>query len=250
MSLIVPKLVAHRGYAYRYPENTLLAVQAAVEAGARYIEFDVLMSADQIPVLFHDRDLQRMCGVSGAVHDMTLAQLKKLSVSERQTFTDKFADNRITTLEEIVAYLLTVPDVIAFVELKRQALDAHGIDLFLDQTLPLLGPVARRVIVISYSIEVLLAIQERSDYPVAAVFDQWEQRNDPLIKQLAPQYMFTDIDNLPATGSLAIPGCILAVYECVDPTRAMAVAQRGVELVETFQFAEMLRALNEVGKHQ
>jgi glycerophosphoryl diester phosphodiesterase len=249
MSLIVPKLVAHRGYAYRYPENTLLAIQAAVEAGARYVEFDVLMSADQVPVLFHDRDLQRMCGVAGAVHDLTLAQLKKLSVSEPERFADKFADNRITTLEEIVAYLSTQPEVIAFVELKRQGLDAHGIDLFLEKTLPLLEPLAKQVIVISYSIEVLLATQKSSDFPVAAVFDQWEQRNDPLIRQLAPQYMFTDIDNLPITGSLHVPGSILAVYDCVDPARAMAVAQRGVELVETFQVDEMLQALNKAGKN-
>jgi len=36
-----PELVAHRGYAFRYPENTLLAIKAAVDAGAKFVEFDV-----------------------------------------------------------------------------------------------------------------------------------------------------------------------------------------------------------------
>ena len=59
-----PKLVAHRGYAHAYPENTLLAIQQAVEAGAKYIEFDVLLSADQLPVLFD------ACGVVAHVRSL------------------------------------------------------------------------------------------------------------------------------------------------------------------------------------
>ena len=249
MSRIIPSLVAHRGYAYQYPENSLLAIRAAIEAGARYVEFDVLMTSDHVPVLFHDRDLKRMCGITGAVHDLTLAQLKELSVSQPETFGDRFADNRITTLEEITAYLATCSEVTAFVELKRQALDAHGIGLFLDKTLPLLQPIMQQVVIISYSIEALLFVQQRSDNPLAAVFDDWQQRNDPLIRQLAPRYMFTDIENLPESGPLMIPGCILGVYECTDPNQALEVAGRGVELVETFRFPEMMEALNKMVLH-
>ncbi|HEY9197768.1 MAG TPA: glycerophosphodiester phosphodiesterase family protein, partial [Gammaproteobacteria bacterium] len=49
-----PILIAHRGYAARHPENTLSALQAAVAAGARWLEFDVQLSADHEPVLLHD----------------------------------------------------------------------------------------------------------------------------------------------------------------------------------------------------
>jgi len=250
MSLSPLQLVAHRGYAYRYPENTLLAIQAAVEVGARYIEFDVLMTADEVPVLFHDRDMLRMCGVPGVIHQHTLAQLQNVNVSESGKFGDSFAENKMTTLNEIVAYLATVPQVTAFVELKRQGLDAHGIDRFLDTVLPLLAPIQQQAVVISYSIETLLATQQCSNYPVAAVFDHWEERNNPLIKQLSPEYMFTDINELPLNGSLSIPGTTLAVYECVDPVKAMQVHERGIELVETFQIKEMLEALNAIKENQ
>lgn len=249
MSLSPLQLVAHRGYAYRYPENTLLAIQAAVEVGARFVEFDVLMTADQVPVLFHDRDMQRMCGVTGVIHEHTLVQLQELNVSEPEKFGDSFAGNKITTLEEAVAYLATVSEVTTFVELKRQGLDAHGIDTFLDKVLPILEPIQNHTVVISYSIETLLATKQRSAFPVAAVFDRWEERNNPLVQQLNPEYMFTDIDELPVSGELNCP-CTLAVYECVDPGKAIEVHQRGIELVETFQIKEMLEALEEVKENR
>src|SRR5207244_2240185 len=57
----LPDLVAHRGYALRYPENTLVALDAAIRAGAKYVELDVQLSKDGFPVLMHDKTLARMC---------------------------------------------------------------------------------------------------------------------------------------------------------------------------------------------
>ncbi|MGD8782819.1 MAG: glycerophosphodiester phosphodiesterase family protein [Thioalkalispiraceae bacterium] len=239
-----PDLVAHRGYAYRYPENTMLAIQAAVELGARFIEFDVLMSSDQIPVLFHDRDLRRMCGHSGAIHEYTMAQLKELSVSEPGKFGDRFTNNRITTLAEVVAYLIKVPDVISFVELKRQGLDFHGTDLFLEEVLTCLEPIKEQAVIISYDIQALLVTQQNTDYTVAAVFDDWRDRDSAIIRQLQPEYMFTNIAKLPASGELSCPDCTLVVYECADPDQAIQLHHRGVDMIETFQIKEMQDALN------
>jgi len=69
----LPELIAHRGYASRYPENTLPAIEAALKAGARHVEIDVQTSADHIPVLFHDATLERLCGVQGRIRDAELA---------------------------------------------------------------------------------------------------------------------------------------------------------------------------------
>ncbi len=239
-----PQLVAHRGYAFRYPENTLLAIQAAVEAGAKFIEFDVLLSSDRVPVLFHDRDCKRICGIEGAVHDYTLAELKTFSVADRENFGDQFVQNRITSLAELVNYIKTVPQLTVFVELKRQALEAFGIDTMLAEVLPLLAPIKKQTVIISYSIESLLSVQSNSDFPVGAVFDYWAERENDLIQKLKPDYMFTDINDLPKAGKLECNGSRLAVYECVDPHWADRVYQQGVEFVETFQISEMLAAFN------
>lgn len=239
----VPRLVAHRGYATRFPENTLLAIQAAVEAGADYVEFDVLLTADGIPVLFHDRDCLRMCGQPGALHEYTYEQVQHFSVSEFSRFGYKFVGNRITSLQEIINYLAKVPHVRTFVELKRQSLQHFGIDNVLDKVLPIVADIADQAVIISYSLESLLATRERCNLPIAAVFDRWSERKQSLISRLKPRYQFTDINQLPRFGKLGCPQCELAVYECVDPLKAIKVHQRGVDLVETFAIGEMLQAL-------
>ncbi|MBI1422497.1 MAG: glycerophosphodiester phosphodiesterase [Gammaproteobacteria bacterium] len=240
MKASLPKLVAHRGYTLHYPENTLLALRAAVDAGAHYLEFDIQLSKDKEPVLFHDRDLQRMCGQSGAVHDYTLAELKGFSVSQFEKFGYRFVGNPITTLQEAVMYLAEQPAVFAFVELKRLSLQTFGIDTVLDTVLPLLEPIQQRAIIISYSLEALRATRERSHYPIGAVFDDWRERKQLLIRTLQPEFLFTDIDLLPRFGRLKHTQSQLAVYECTDPQQAVKVHRRGVDMVETFAIGEML----------
>ena len=63
------------------PENSLLAIKKAVAAGYG-IEFDVQLSKDDIPVVFHDASLKRMCGIDGKVWDYTLEELQKMSLAK------------------------------------------------------------------------------------------------------------------------------------------------------------------------
>ncbi|MFC1685138.1 glycerophosphodiester phosphodiesterase, partial [Pseudomonadota bacterium] len=53
----VPTLIAHRGYALHYPENSLEAMEAALKAGALFVEFDVHLSADEEPMVIHDANV-------------------------------------------------------------------------------------------------------------------------------------------------------------------------------------------------
>lgn len=72
---------AHRGASSKAPENTMEAFEQTVREGADGIELDVHLSADGIPVVIHDSTLERVSGEIGLVHDRTLAQLKRLDVS-------------------------------------------------------------------------------------------------------------------------------------------------------------------------
>jgi glycerophosphoryl diester phosphodiesterase len=72
------EIIAHRGYSARAPENTLAAIDAAVAAGADAVEFDLHVSADGAPVLFHDDTLRRTTNGSGRVADKTLHELSDL----------------------------------------------------------------------------------------------------------------------------------------------------------------------------
>jgi glycerophosphoryl diester phosphodiesterase len=76
-----PLVVAHRGASSAYPENTLESFQGAIEAGADVIETDVRLSADGVPVIVHDQDLSRTTDGTGLVHELTVAELKRLDAS-------------------------------------------------------------------------------------------------------------------------------------------------------------------------
>ena len=64
-----PWIIAHRGYPYKYPENTLAAFQAAVRAGVAMIELDVMLSRDRKLVVIHDDTLERVMKLEFLVID-------------------------------------------------------------------------------------------------------------------------------------------------------------------------------------
>jgi glycerophosphoryl diester phosphodiesterase len=61
-----------------FPENTIESIEAAIEAGATMVEFDVQLSADDVPVLMHDDTLDRTTTGRGCVSASTLAELRML----------------------------------------------------------------------------------------------------------------------------------------------------------------------------
>ncbi|HXF35894.1 MAG TPA: glycerophosphodiester phosphodiesterase [Actinomycetota bacterium] len=80
LDLLPPRIVvAHRGASATHPENTLAAFEAAIRAGAPMVEFDVRLTADGVPVVLHDPDLARTTDGRGLVHEVTAAELRRLS---------------------------------------------------------------------------------------------------------------------------------------------------------------------------
>lgn len=75
-----PLVVAHRGASVEQPENTIEAFEAAIDAGADAVEFDVRMTADGYAVVMHDPDVSRTTGGSGLVSGMRLEETRKLGV--------------------------------------------------------------------------------------------------------------------------------------------------------------------------
>jgi glycerophosphoryl diester phosphodiesterase len=75
-----PFLLGHRGARVEAPENSLRAFALALEAGANGIELDVFLSRDGYPVVVHDRNLQRLCGVPLDVCKQTRAELTALEL--------------------------------------------------------------------------------------------------------------------------------------------------------------------------
>ena len=89
----------HRGYHdgnVNIPENSLSSFTAAIDAGYG-IELDVQLSSDKVPMVIHDADLDRICGVQGKVWDYTCAELQQMKLFG--------TDETIPTLAEALALI-------------------------------------------------------------------------------------------------------------------------------------------------
>jgi glycerophosphoryl diester phosphodiesterase len=108
------KIYAHRGASGTHPENTLAAFHAALALGADGIELDVQATADRVPVVLHDRSLERTTNGRGNIDELTLAELKQH---------DAGSGERVPTLEEVLA--LVGDRAHLDVEIKGQAIEAE-----------------------------------------------------------------------------------------------------------------------------
>lgn len=96
--LQIPRLIGHRGAARHAPENTLASIRTAAAQGAKWVEFDVKLSADRVPILMHDDRVDRTTNGRGGVADMSFAELRGLDAGG--WFDTKFRGEKIPTLVE------------------------------------------------------------------------------------------------------------------------------------------------------
>jgi len=108
-------VIAHRGASGHAPENTLAAFKKAVAMGAAFIETDLQLSRDARFVAIHDATLNRTTNGKGAVHDMTLSDLRRLDAGS--WFGSEFAGERIPTLEELLEFSKK-NDIVFYLEMK------------------------------------------------------------------------------------------------------------------------------------
>lgn len=78
----MPFIIGHRGAATHALENTLAGLRRARSDGATWVEFDVKLTADHIPILMHDETLERTTSGRGRVADMPSSELKTLSAAK------------------------------------------------------------------------------------------------------------------------------------------------------------------------
>jgi glycerophosphoryl diester phosphodiesterase len=110
--------VAHRGYSTVAPENTLPAFAAAVRAGATLVEFDVRVTRDGVPVVIHDRTVNRTTDGHGRVWDLTYDEVAALDAGS--WFGAGFTGLRVPSLAETLDLLAPAP-VDLLLEIKPPA---------------------------------------------------------------------------------------------------------------------------------
>lgn len=139
---------AHRGlHGQCVPENSLTAFEHTKASGFG-AELDVRITKDLIPVVFHDPDLLRMCGVNRCIEDTAYADLCKLRLSA--------APERIPTLEDTLNTLLPSPVMIELKPLKQKTLEKALVQAVADAVRSYPGP----VLAVSFSPRILRMLKK------------------------------------------------------------------------------------------
>lgn len=223
-----PQLIAHRGWPARYPENSLPGLSAALTAGARFLEFDVQLAGDGVPLVIHDDNLARTTGVDLSVLATPSAILRSVA---RDTAP-------VATLAEVCEWLAGQPAT-AFVEIKRQSLARFGAAHLMERLGPALRPAREQCVIISFAAEALEFARASLDLPVGWVLGGLGKSARAKAEALAPDYLF--VSRRRARRGPLWPGVWRwAVYTADDPESALALGRAGAEFVETDDIGRLL----------
>lgn len=102
--ITIPKVIGHRGAKAYAPENTLASIHTAADMGIEWVEVDVKLTKDSVPVIFHDDELERCTGAEGLMRDLDFNAVRELDAGS--WFGESFIGEKIPTLEELLNVVL------------------------------------------------------------------------------------------------------------------------------------------------
>lgn len=234
-------LVAHRGESSRYPENTLAALKAAIDAGARHVEFDVQFSQDMVPMVFHDLYVERTTGLSGRIVDYPVNRLKAMRIDSTTHTLDSHVETTIPTLEQAIQLLDLNPAVTAYIEIKRQSLEHFGLQRCIDCVIETLAAARFPWVLISFLYDALRDISMRHDLPVGWVLHEYSETAKTQALSLEPAYLFCNFTRLPPIDRPFWQGpWQWVVYDIDDRQHALSLLDQGAHMIETSCITDML----------
>jgi len=242
MNKDIPHIVAHRGYAKKYPENTLISISAAFDMGACFVEIDIQCLNDGTVVIYHDDNMLRVSSVDKNIMTLSKDEISKYSASEQSRFGEKFINNKITFLIEMVPVLQKYKKGKLLVELKEESLSQFGISTVVDNVYKDLESVWDQIIIISYNLESLKYARKKYNCNVAWVLTNWDQYSHELANEFKPEMIITNYKkiNFKTNGLWHGPWQWVA-YEVTDSEHALELSEKGVDLIESMDIGALFQ---------
>ena len=237
------KFVAHRGLAVSNPENSLSAFQAAIDNGAQFLELDVQLTNDLVPIVIHDEDLIRVANKEQNILQSSWQQLEDTTVGETNRLGEKFANEKLIRLQDFTQWLKTYPHVMVFVELKEESIAKFGKEQMLKQVVEVLAPVKDQCFLISFDASVLFYAKENVDYPLGFVLHKYDEEHQQVANKLQPEILICNYQKIPdEDNSLWVGNWSWFLYEICELAIAKKWQARGVEYIETMEIDKMIKA--------
>jgi glycerophosphoryl diester phosphodiesterase len=233
-------MVARRGNARDFPENSLAALRSAVELGARFIEIDVHLSSDGLPMVIHDRQLARVANFE----ELPAAQLAQLGAGQPERFGDRFRDTRIESLTTTLGLLAGRPELTAFIIIGAACVHRFGRERAISQIVRALKPVRSRCVLGSADLPTIHAARSLAGYPIAWVIPAYNDHTPLKYEALQPDFLLCDRTFLPAAGALWRGPWRWVVYEVDTLETVLGLAARGAHFVGTKDVRSLSEAMH------
>lgn len=180
-------VIAHRGASAYTPENTLIAFKKAIEMKAEMVELDVSVSKDGIPVVIHDKTIDRTTSGSGTVGSFTLEELKS-DYEYGKWFDENFAGETIPTLEE--ALRLMKDQILVNIEIKSEAVTDQAEGGIVQKSLEIVRrlDMQEQVIFSSFDYRVHRQLEQLDPQIPKAILYERSQSGDLLPSELVEEY--------------------------------------------------------------
>jgi len=234
---MIPVLVAHRGYMEKYPENTLSALSAALEAGACMIEFDIQMDAARRLILLHDDTFKRTGNSETSV--FALHDYAGISVHEPNRFADRFEPEPVPLLTQAIELLMQYPESTAFVEIKQESIDQWGMEAVVDEVLGCTEKAGQQGVIISDNLEALLYARGKSGTRIGWVIHRYDETHRVQAGEHAPDFMICNYRRI--STELWQGDWQWMLYDISEPALALEWAEKGAQLIETRDIGGMLQ---------
>lgn len=225
-------VIGHRGLAGLAPENTLASFRTAAAHGLVMVEFDVRLSRDGVPLVFHDDTLERTTNGAGPVAERDWAEIADLDAGS--WFAPAFAKERVPSLEQVLGLCLDL-ELGVNMEIKPdEGREAETAEAALALALRL-WPEGLSAPVISSFATACLEVSRRAAprWPRAllaeALPDDWRERATRLeASALHLDHRTLDADEVTRIMSAGLP---VRAYTVNDPARARVLRHWGVAAV-------------------
>lgn len=240
----LPKIIGHRGAAAHAPENTLAGLCQAAAFGVTWVEFDVMLTQDRVPVVHHDHDLARTSGLEQAVAHTPYAHLDELDVGA--WFHTHYEGETIPTLGQVLI-LLSELGIGANVEIKpapeREVETAEVVVTKLKRDWPaqlpppLISSFEGRCLEVAQSLAPGIA----RGHLFEAIPDDWKERVARLdCCCVHPRHSHLDRETI---STMQAAGYRVVTYTVNDPERAIALDAWGIDAIITDDPPAIVKAL-------
>ncbi|MEM6640504.1 MAG: glycerophosphodiester phosphodiesterase family protein [Pseudomonadota bacterium] len=228
-----PAVVAHRGFAGRYPENTVLSLAAAVAFGARFLELDVQLTRDGVPVVCHDPTLERCGNDPRSVLEHTWNEIRSVDVGEVKRLGPSYAHTGLSTLEDVARHLNSWPPTTTFVEIKQHSTDAFGVEFTVRQVLDALASLRHPFVILSFVDDVIPEARRQGARQTGWVVTDWNTASRETLAALDPDYVYCNQDKI-ATSDALWPGrWHWVLYEVTREEDAKRWRDAGAAMIES-----------------